>query len=82
MAEQGTETRLQVASSPHLRDEDNIERIMYSVLVALLPAVAASVYYFGWDAVRIYLLSVAAAEASELVCLWAREKPRGSCSPW
>jgi len=75
VAEQGEETRLEVASSPHLHEEDNIERIMYSVLLALLPAIAASIYYFGWDAIRVYLLSTAAAEASELACLWAREKP-------
>ena len=75
MAEKEEKPRLEVASSPHLRDEDNIERIMYNVLLALLPAVAASIYFFGWDALRLYLLSIAAAEASELVCLWAREKP-------
>lgn len=75
MADQEENIQLEVASSPHLRDEDNIERIMYHVLVALLPAIAASIYFFGWNAVRLYVLSVAAAEASELVCLWAREKP-------
>jgi electron transport complex protein RnfD len=67
--------QLLVGSSPHLRDADSISQIMWSVVLALVPAVAMSIYFFGAGAVIVYLVSIAAAEAAELVCLRLRGKP-------
>ncbi len=67
--------QLLVSTSPHLRAPDNIRKIMWSVVGALLPAVAVSIYFFGLDALRVYLISIAAAEGTELVCLRLRGKP-------
>ncbi len=69
------DSKLLVSASPHLRAPDSIEKVMWNVVVALAPAVAFSVYFFGLQAVQVYLLSIAAAEASELACLRARGKP-------
>jgi H+/Na+-translocating ferredoxin:NAD+ oxidoreductase subunit D len=64
-----------VSASPHIRAADDVKRIMWSVVLALLPAVGMSILYFGLDAVRCYVLCVLAAEATEVVCLKMRGKP-------
>jgi len=66
---------LVVSSSPHLRAPEDIKKIMWKVVVALLPAVVMSVYFFGLPAVRVYLTSIIAAELTEMVCLYARGEP-------
>ncbi|MFO8008555.1 MAG: RnfABCDGE type electron transport complex subunit D [Candidatus Brocadiia bacterium] len=67
--------RLLVSISPHLRAPEGISGIMWNVVAALVPAVAVSIYFFGLDAVRVYVISIAAAEATELVCLRLRGRP-------
>lgn len=52
------ENRIIVSPSPHLHSGDSIARNMYGVLIALVPALAFSLYSFGWSAVWITLLSV------------------------
>ena len=69
------ETQLLVGSSPHVRDADSINRIMWNVVAALVPAAAMSVYFFGAGALLVYVLSIAAAEATELACLRIRNRP-------
>jgi len=64
--------RLLVSSSPHVLDRESIPRIMWSVNLALLPAAAMGVYFFGWPALRTIVLSVAAALLTELACLRGR----------
>lgn len=53
------------ASSPHIRQRISVRSIMADVVIALLPATAASVYFFGMDAALIILVSVATCVASE-----------------
>jgi len=67
--------KLLVSVSPHLHDEVSIRRIMWSVVLALVPAACMSIYFFGWRAVLLYALSIGAAEAAELGCLAVRRKP-------
>jgi electron transport complex protein RnfD len=69
------ETQLLVGSSPHLRDADSIRKIMWSVVMALLPAAALSVYFFGAGVLSVYAISIASAEATELLWLRVRGKP-------
>jgi electron transport complex protein RnfD len=52
---------LQVSSSPHIRDNSNTQRIMLDVLIALLPTLAASVYFFGVRALVVLLITVISA---------------------
>ncbi len=40
-----------VASSPHLQGDNDIQRVMGQVLLALLPGVAALWWYFGWGVI-------------------------------
>lgn len=52
--------KLLVSPSPHLHSGDTIERNMYDVVIALLPAFAVSFYYFGWDSFWVTLTSILA----------------------
>ena len=67
---------LKVSSSPHILTKDSIERIMGTVLVALLPAVAVATFFFGLRALGLVLLSVAACVASEAV--WGKLRGRAT----
>lgn len=52
--------KFNVASSPHVHSKDSVEKNMRGVVIALIPALIASFYYFGWNAVVVTLTSVAA----------------------
>lgn len=56
---------LTISPSPHVHTSDSVNKIMYRVILALLPALVWSVFMFGLDAVRVTLLSVAACVAFE-----------------
>ncbi len=58
---------LVVSSSPHLRSGEDVEKMMWHVNLALLPAVVLSVYYFGFRALAIIVFSIAAAVATEAI---------------
>ncbi len=47
-----------VTSTPHIRSGDSIEKIMGHVVIALLPAVLAGFYFFGFRAAAVVALSV------------------------
>ncbi len=49
---------LTISGSPHIHGDNSTKKIMYGVVVALMPAVLVSVYFFGLNAVRVLLLSV------------------------
>lgn len=49
-----------IAGSPHVHGDESVKKIMYSVVYALIPAMLVSVYFFGFDAIRILLISVVA----------------------
>ncbi|MGI6706374.1 MAG: RnfABCDGE type electron transport complex subunit D [Clostridia bacterium] len=57
--------QLLVSSSPHLRSEDTVSRIMLDVVIALIPAAIAAVIFFRWNAVLIILASVLSAVITE-----------------
>lgn len=67
--------KLVVAPSPHIRDTDSTQKIMFAVVISLLPVVAASIYFFRWDAIRLILLSSAAAIATEAIFQRLRKRP-------
>ncbi len=67
--------KLIISPSPHVRDSDTTPKIMFEVLVSLLPVIAAAIYFFGFDAIRLVLLGGAAAVAAEAVFQKLRGKP-------
>lgn len=50
---------LEVSPAPHLHIKENIQTIMFDVIIALLPAIAISIFYFGINALRVILFSTA-----------------------
>jgi electron transport complex protein RnfD len=53
--------KLTVTASPHLRSGASVQRVMWAVVIALLPALAGSFWFFGWRALMLVGLSVASA---------------------
>lgn len=59
-----------ISLSPHVHGGDSVQRNMYGVCMALLPALAASIWFFGLGAAIVMLTSVAACVFFE----WAISK--------
>ena len=51
---------LTISSSPHVHSTVTTDTIMRDVVIALLPALAGSIYFFGFRALMVTLVSVAA----------------------
>ena len=62
--------KLIVSLSPHAHGSDTIERNMYGVIIALMPALLVSFYFFGLGSVVVTATSVAACVFFE----WAISK--------
>lgn len=60
-------TMYTVSSSPHIREKDTTQSIMRDVIIALLPATIAGVYFFKMDALGIILASVISCVLAEYI---------------
>lgn len=49
---------LQVSGSPHVHSSETVKKIMWSVVIALIPAFLVSVFYFGLPVIIITAVSV------------------------
>lgn len=67
--------KLIVSSSPHTKAKETISSIMLDVIIALLPATFAGVYFFGWRALTVILTAIAACMISEYAYEKALKKP-------
>lgn len=56
---------LLVTASPHIRSYVSTQKVMATVIVALLPALFAATYYFGFRALLLAAVCVAASVLSE-----------------
>jgi Na+-translocating ferredoxin:NAD+ oxidoreductase subunit D len=54
-----------VSTSPHIKSKDTVSSVMRDVLIALLPATIAGVYFFGLNALLVILTAVGSAVLSE-----------------
>ena len=63
-------SKLIVSLSPHAHGSDSVERNMYGVIIALVPALLVSLFYFGIGSAIVCLSSVAACVFFE----WAINK--------
>ena len=50
--------QLFVSGSPHVHGNESVKKIMWAVVIALLPALLVSVYYFGLPAIVITAVSI------------------------
>jgi Na+-translocating ferredoxin:NAD+ oxidoreductase subunit D len=56
---------LTVSPSPHVHTDDSVNKIMYRVVLAMIPALIWSVVVFGMDALRVTLIAVIASVGFE-----------------
>lgn len=61
--------RLVVSPSPHIRDSVTVEEIMYSVIIALIPAVVAGAYFFGIGILAVIAVSILTAVVTEYIAM-------------
>ncbi len=64
------EKKVIVSSSPHIRNKDTTQRIMFDVLLALMPALICGVLYFGIRALMLTVISVISCVGFEY--LWQK----------
>ncbi|MCH4178296.1 MAG: RnfABCDGE type electron transport complex subunit D [Megasphaera sp.] len=64
------EFTLTVSSSPHVRCNETIPKIMWNVVAALVPAAAFGVYYFGVNALVNIIVAIVSAVVFEF--LWEK----------
>lgn len=66
--------QLLVTSSPHIHAADSTARIMWTVVICLLPAGIWGVYAFGLQALSVIIFSIGACLLTELVLGWVSKK--------
>ena len=54
-----------ISGSPHVHSTENTRKIMYRVILALVPALLVAIYYFGWYALRLTIVTIAACVLTE-----------------
>lgn len=64
-----------VQLAPHIRSDETVTKIMRDVIIALIPAMAASIYFFKLNAVLIYLVSIIFCVGSEYCFQKLAKKP-------
>lgn len=69
------EINLIAGSSPHIKSGESTQRIMRDVIVALIPAMLASVYYFKVRAAMLILVTVVACILAEYAWNKITKKP-------
>lgn len=67
---------LLVSASPHVHCGMNTRDVMRDVIIALVPALLASVYLFGFRALAVELVCVASALAAEYLCRRVMKRPQ------
>jgi len=65
---------IQISGTPHMRKKRTTRGIMIDVLIALVPATAAGLVFFGLRALVTIAISVAASVATEWVWLLCKRK--------
>lgn len=65
-----TGSDLVLSVSPHLSAADSVRRIMYKVLLALVPACVAGIWLFGWRALAVIVVTALFCVGAE--ALWCR----------
>lgn len=64
-----------VSGTPHVRSKESIQSIMRDVIIALVPATAAGIYYFGINALILIIAAIASSVIFEALCQKIMKKP-------
>jgi len=77
MSDQNENELLLVSTSPHAHSGASVRGIMLDVIIALVPAMVASVAFFGWDAIRLVSACVLGCVCAEVLCRKAMARDPG-----
>jgi H+/Na+-translocating ferredoxin:NAD+ oxidoreductase subunit D len=66
---------LTVSSSPHIRIKEDVSVIMRDVVIALIPAFAAAIYFFGMNALMLTTVAILSAVGTEALIQKLNKKP-------
>jgi len=66
---------LLVSASPHIRQDVSVPKVMYGVVIALVPAMIGSIYFYGLRALWITILTVLVCLVTEAVIQRMRNVP-------
>lgn len=64
------ESMLTISSSPHIRSNETVKGIMRDVIIALIPAALAGIYFFKFRAALVMITAIASAVLAEW--LWQK----------
>ena len=67
--------RFKTASSPHHTPVNSVQNVMLQVLLAMIPGVIATIYFFGWGVLVNMTLACVVALVSEALMLKIRKRP-------
>lgn len=67
--------KLVISTHPHIRINGSIPSIMWNVVGALMPALAASIYFFGLSVLWVILSSVISAVVTEVIVQAMLKRP-------
>ena len=59
---------LKMGPSPHIRTSETVEKVMYDVIIALIPAFLFAVYVFGIRALIVTAVSILTCIVTEFIC--------------
>ena len=62
-------------TAPFTHVSDSVRRTMHRVLLALLPATLFNLFLFGWPAILLFGVTLAACLAAEALCLTLARRP-------
>jgi electron transport complex protein RnfD len=67
------ENKYKVSAAPHLHDKTTVTNVMWNVVIALIPALIAGVYFYGINALLLTIYGVVAAVVTEyLIQKWRK----------
>ncbi len=61
--------KLLIKSAPHIHTQEDLKRVMVDVVIALVPACAVSIWFFGWRSLTVLVLASVSALVFEALIL-------------
>ncbi len=75
MSMQDTDLRVELRTSPHLKQPLSVDQIMRNVVYALLPVSGYAVYVFGISALALLVVTTLACLLTESLFCWLSDRP-------
>ncbi len=63
-----------ISASPHIRSEESVPKIMYSVIIALIPAIISSIFIFGLKSLWLIVTCTVVSILTEYIFQKIRKK--------